>query len=300
MNVIKCENLTKCYGKLEAIQNMTFSIEENKITGLIGRNGAGKTTLLKTIAGYYQSSSGRVQVLSKDPFNNLEVTQNMIFVDDKMSFPPLLYLGDILNAAADFYENWNEELARGLFEYFSLSRKAYHEHLSKGMKSTFNMIIGIAARCPLTMFDEPTSGMDAAVRKDFYRALLKDYLQHPRTIVLSSHLVNEIEDILEDILLIKEGEVLLHLEVDELKKYAVGLRGKNEIVEKWVEGHEIIYQESFGVNQSYHVVRNLFNESTIEQIKKSGVEVTAVDVNDLCVYLTARQKGGIDDVFNKQ
>ncbi|WNF36165.1 ABC transporter ATP-binding protein [Bacillaceae bacterium IKA-2] len=299
MKVIECNNLTKVYSGIRALNNISFTIEENKITGLIGRNGAGKTTLLKMIAGFYRQTSGSLLVFSGNPFNNLRVSQNMIFIDDNMVMPTTLNLKEILASASTFYPNWDQQFAERLFNYFSLDPKQRHLNLSKGMKSTFNMIIGLAARCPLTIFDEPTTGMDAAVRKDFYRALLKDYLAYPRTIILSSHLLNEIDDLLEDILLIKNGEKFLHTSVNELKQYALGLSGTEEHINHSTTGKEILYKKIVGTNSCYVVVKNDYNEADLEEIRAKGIEITAVDSEDICVYLTNKTKGGIDDVFNR-
>ena len=299
MNVVQCNDLTKVYGRKAAVNNITVRIEENKITGLIGRNGAGKTTLLKMIAGYYTKSSGEVLVFNEDPFNNLQVSSNLIFIDDNMTFPISYTLKDILKTAATFYEHWDGKLATGLFNYFQLDKDQYHDKLSKGMKSTFNMIIGLSARCPLTIFDEPTTGMDAAVRKDFYRALLKDYLNHPRTMILSSHLLNEIEDVLEDVLLIKEGEKCLHLPIEQLKQYAVGLSGQEQAVTEATANADVIYQEKIGPNGLYVAVKNNYSDHELEQFKLKGIEVKSVSTTDVCVYLTNRNQGGIDDVFQR-
>lgn len=299
MNVVQCDNLIKSYGQLNALNQLSFELEENKITGLIGRNGAGKTTLLKLIAGYLKPTSGEIQVFSRNPFNNLCVAANIIFVDDNMSFPASFTLGDILTEAAKFYQNWNHDLARGLFDYFSLNPKQRHNRLSKGTKSTFNSIIGLASRCPLTIFDEPTTGMDSAVRKDFYRALLKDYLDYPRTMILSSHLLSEIEDILEDILLIKDGKKCLFLPVLEFKEFAMGLRGNSQAVRRVIEGEKIIYSEEFAPDSLYVVLERKIAQEQLEQAKQAGLEVQTVSTDDLCVYLTAKTKGGIDDVFKR-
>jgi ABC-2 type transport system ATP-binding protein len=281
------------------VHNLSFNLEPNKITGLIGRNGAGKTTLLKIMAGYLLPSTGSIEVFSQNPFNNLNVSANMIFIDDNMELPQAMNLEELLNATETFYENWDKELAHRLFDYFSLSPRQYHQNLSKGMKSTFNMILGIAARCPLTIFDEPTIGMDAAVRKDFYRALLKDFMQHPRSIILSSHLLNEISDILDDILLIKDGEQYLHMSVDDLKVYAIGMQGKEDIITEITANTEVLYQKKLGKDSVYVAVRNQFSEEVLQSVRFRGVEISAVTADDLCVYLTAKNKGGIDDVFDR-
>ncbi|MDF2858838.1 MAG: transporter, partial [Neobacillus sp.] len=204
----------------------------------------------------------------------------------------------ILEIAASFYGNWDHGLADRLFNYFSLNPLQHFSGLSKGMKSTFSMILGIAARCPLTIFDEPTTGMDAAVRKDFYRALLRDYLAYPRTIILSSHHLDEIEDLLEDILLLKDGKELLHLPVADLKEWAIGIQGKSSSVNEWIIDKEVVYTKSLAFNQVLAVIKNDLTEMEIQKIKSEGMGVTTVATSDLCVYLTSKTKGGIDDVFN--
>ncbi|MGI6448752.1 MAG: ABC transporter ATP-binding protein [Desulfitobacteriia bacterium] len=299
MTVIECINLRKSFKKTQALDDFSVLIEENKITGLIGRNGAGKTTLLKIIAGYLKPTSGEVKIFGQNPFNSLHVAANLIFVDEQMSFPESWTLEEILDSLGLFYPHWNKELAFRLLAYFSLNPKQTHSRLSKGMRSTFNVIIGLAARCPLTIFDEPTTGMDAAVRKDFYRALLKDYVAHPRTILLSSHLLSEIENILEDILLIKDGRKCLHLPVTELKYYALGLRGKTAALNQFLTGKEEFYREDFAPEQSFVVTKNDFSEAELRELKKAGISTSAVPTEDVCVYLTAQSKGGINDVFNR-
>lgn len=297
MNVIDCRGLTKVYGGTKALNNLSFTIEENKITGLIGRNGAGKTTLLKIIAGFMRETSGEVEVFSEKPFNNLFVSANVIYINDQMNFPTALTLKEILNVAATFYENWDHELAMRLFDYFSFHPTQLYNDLSKGMKSTFNMIVGLSARCRLTMFDEPTTGMDAAVRKDFYRALLKDYLAYPRTILLSSHHLNEIEDLLEDILLLKDGKEFLHMPMADLKGWAIGAQGLTANVKEWIQDREVIHLKTIGLDRMYAVVRNDFSEYEKQKAREAGLTFSPVSSSDVCVYLTSKTKGGIDDVF---
>jgi ABC-2 type transport system ATP-binding protein len=297
MNVVDCRGLSKVYGRTKALNDLTLTIEENKITGLIGRNGAGKTTLLKIIAGFIRETSGEVKVFSEEPFNNLYVSANVIYINDQMNFPTALSLKEILNVAATFYENWDHELAIRLFDYFSFHPTQQYNDLSKGMKSTFNMIVGLSARCALTMFDEPTTGMDAAVRKDFYRALLKDYLAYPRTILLSSHHLDEIEDLLEDILLLKDGKEYLHMPIADLKVWGIGIQGLTANVKEWIQDREVIHSKIIGLDHMYAVVRNDFSEYEKQQALEAGLSITPVSSSDVCVYLTSKTKGGIDDVF---
>ena len=297
--MIECKRVTKLYGNNKALNDMSFTINEGKITGLIGRNGAGKTTLLKTIAGYLKPTFGEILVHGMNPFNNLAVSQNLIFVDDNMAFHNSLTLKEILNTAKDFYPNWQEELANGLCRYFNLDLNKRHNQLSKGMKSTFNSVIGISSHCDITIYDEPTTGMDSAVRKDFYKALLKDYIDFPRTIILSSHLLGEIEEILEDILLVKAGKDLMHLSILELKEYAIGLKGSQKSIDEFAIGRECIHSEEFAPGNVYRIYKNNFEENEIEKVRLNGIEVSQVSADELCIYLTADFMGGITDVFKR-
>lgn len=296
MKIIECNRLTKAYGKFKALNNLSISIQKNKITGLIGRNGAGKTTLLKIIAGYWRESSGNVEVFGEQPFNNLLVSANTILIDEHMNFPDSITLGELLEFAGRFYEKWDMDFAQRLLNYFSFQPRDTYSNLSKGKKSTFNVIVGLSSRCALTLFDEPTTGMDAAVRKDFYRALLKDYIAYPRTIMISSHHLNEIEDILEEILLIDDGQKYLHLPIDKVKEYAIGIVGRTAVIQQWIHDKEVIFNQQLSEEDSYVVLKN---EYSIEEMKRLGFKVTSVTPNDLCVYLTNQVEGGIDDVFIK-
>ncbi|MBM7097477.1 ABC transporter ATP-binding protein [Bacillus sp. H-16] len=296
MNAVTCSHLTKTYREKKAVNDLSVSIEENKITGIIGRNGAGKTTFLQIVAGFQKPTSGEVMVFGENPFNSLNASANTIFINDTMNLPNSLTVYEILESAASFYPNWDKELAERLFEYFSFQRSQRHDRLSKGMRSTFNMILGLSSRCPLTIFDEPTTGMDAAVRSDFYRALLKDYLAHPRTILLSSHHLNEIEELIEDVFLIKDGTGHLYLSVSDLKEYGVGIQGPDEQVEEWIEGIDVFHKRDIPVNKSYAVIKR---EDLRSGYEKAGLTVSPVSATDMSMYLTEKRTGGIDDVFNR-
>ena len=294
MNVIDCQKVSKGFRRTNALEDITFELTEQKITGLIGRNGAGKTTLLKILAGLTKHKSGEISVFGKNPYNNIMVSANSILVDDQMTFPDSLTLEEILRSAPAFYQRWDAKLAGRLFQYFKLDSKQQHSKLSKGSKATFNMIFGLSTRCELTMFDEPTNGMDEAARTDFYRALLKDYIAHPRSILISSHHLTEIEHLLEDILLIHNGKVVLHQSLDKVKEYAVAVQGTIAEVEKWTEGEDILHSKRVDEQRQYVVVKN---NSKLEKARLEGAIIQMIPASEVCMYVTSETKGGIDDVF---
>lgn len=292
--MIQCHNVSKKYRSTTALADVTVSVPEHAIVGLVGRNGAGKTTLLKIIAGYLRPTSGEVSVFEQQPFDNLFVAANSILIDDSMVFPEVLALGEILDSCQRFYPNWDDLIARRLMTYFEFNENTYYYELSKGKKSTFKIIIGIATRAPLTLFDEPTSGMDRSVRQDFYRALLKDYLQHPRTIIISSHHIEEIEHLLAQLILIDNGKVRLHLPMDDIRDYAIGIKGEHEKVREWLKGKDVLYEEEIGIDDYYAVVTK---ENHLPSAEANGFAISAIPAADLAVYLTKKTKGVIDDVY---
>ena len=300
MKVIQCDNVSKSYKSCNAVKNLSFSIEENSITGLIGRNGAGKTTLLKLLSGFLKSTGGEVKVFNDNPFNNLNASTNTIFIDENMNFSRHLTLDEILRAAKNFYPNFNESMSRRVLEYFTLNINRKHSELSKGMKSTFNMTVGISSHCALTIMDEPTTGMDAAVRKEIYKIVLKDYIENPRTILISSHHLEELEDILEDILLLKEGSMYLHMPVVDLKEYSICFRGNVEAAKTLIKGRKVLYEENFGKDSIYLVIETKNFQEDIYASKAINIDAKSVSTNDLCIYLTNPKEGGINYVFGEK
>lgn len=299
LKIIQCDKVSKAYSKCVAVNNLSFSIEENSITGLIGRNGAGKSTLLKLLRGFLRPTQGTIKVFDENAFNNLKVAENTIFIDENMRYPKYSTLLEIIKAASSFYPNFDEVMSIKLMEYFAIDFDKKHDQLSKGMKSTFNMIIGIASHCSLTIMDEPTTGMDAAVRSDFYKIILKDYIESPRTMVISSHHLEELEDILEDILLLKDGTKCLHMPIEDLKEYAIGFTGREEAVRKFVNGKRVIHEESFGKDSIFVVCETINFQAEFNEAKLQGIEAKAISPNDLCIYLTSPREGGIGYVFSK-
>lgn len=297
MTVIEFTNVSKSYRTQKVLNGMNFNIQQGVLTGIIGRNGVGKTTLMKMIAGFTEETSGTVHVFGEKPFNSLKVSANSIFVDDAMGFPDALTLTDILKECERFYANWDQALANRLMDHFIFHQGARHRHLSKGKKSTFNAIVGLAAHCPLTIFDEPTTGMDAAVRKDFYRALLKDYIAHPRTILLSSHHIEEIEDVLEDALLVHGGVVHFHGPITDLQEMFVKLSGPAERLSHYTVGTNVVEMKK-GLSTSAWIVENSFSADVLVRMKAEGIRISPVSANDAYIMLTEQKRGGIDDVFN--
>ncbi|WP_274308776.1 ATP-binding cassette domain-containing protein [Solibacillus daqui] len=288
--MIFCEQLQKRYGKKVILANVSFQIGEPKIIGLIGRNGVGKSTLLKLLAGHLKPSNGKVEVVGQRAFQNLTVAANTVLIEDAMTFPTVLTLKEILHIAPKFYANFALELALELLKFSGISEKSYYYQLSKGQKAAFNLIYGIASRSAVTLLDEPMNGMDETIRDDMYRMILKDFLAYPRVIIISSHYLNEMEHLIEDILLLHEGQVELFATVDEVQNLAVKLVGQKENIEPYLANYEVFLTRDNGpVFEA--IVKN--NERPLpEQVRMQNLSAS-----DVCKVLTATKGGSIDDIY---
>lgn len=206
---VEVNRLTKSYGNVTAVQDVSFSMESNKIYGLLGRNGAGKTTIMHMLTSQLFATSGGLKVFEEHPYENRRVLNQICFIKESQKYPDIFRVADVLDLAEKIYPNWDHGLANTLINDFQLPLKRRMKKLSRGMLSAVGIIIGLASRAPLTIFDEPYLGLDAVARSLFYDRLIEDYGSHPRTIILSTHLIDEISEVLEHVMVLDNGKLVL-------------------------------------------------------------------------------------------
>jgi ABC-2 type transport system ATP-binding protein len=208
--------LTRRYRGQLALDDVSFDVAEGSITGLLGRNGAGKTTLLRIVAGQEFPSAGRVAVLGAGPAENEQVLRRIVLVREDQAYPDFR-VRHALRVASWCYPHWDAELAGALLEDFGVPPGRRIRNLSRGMRSALGIVIGLAARAEVTLFDEPYVGLDAVARQLFYDRLLAGYASHPRTVLLSTHLIDEAAGLLERVVVIDRGKVVLDAAADEMR-----------------------------------------------------------------------------------
>ena len=188
------------------------------IHGLLGRNGAGKTTLMQMLTAQGFATSGQVRVFGEDPWENAEGARPDLLHPRGPALPRQLHRPARPRRRRGWSSrSWDEEFASALVDDFGLRRKQRIKKLSRGQLSAVGVVIGLASRAPLTFFDEPYLGLDAVARQLFYDRLLADYAEHPRTVVLSTHLIDEVSDLIEHVVLIDQGRILLDEDADALR-----------------------------------------------------------------------------------
>jgi ABC-2 type transport system ATP-binding protein len=284
---IETTDLRIRYGDTEALHGLDLNLPGGKIYGLLGRNGAGKSTLLGALAGFRKPSAGTVRIGGRPVFENLAVTSQICLVrEDSSVGDPTDRLEDILEMAKFLRPTWDAPYAEELMARFALPRKRSLNAVSRGQRSAFGVVVGLASRAPLTMFDEAHLGMDAPTRQLFLDEMLRDYLENPRTFIISTHLIEEQAPLFEEVLIIDRGRLLVHEELDELRTRGVSVTGPVDKVASFTAGLTVVGRQRLGPTEQAMVYGALGDEQR-RQAKAEGLELGPVGVQDLFIHLTA-------------
>jgi len=283
--IIEVKGLTKSYKGVTTISDVNFSIEAGKIYGLLGRNGAGKTTIMNMITAQLFPTSGEIKVFGVAPYENASVLSKICFIKESQKYPDHFRISDVLGFCSSLFPNWDQEYAYSLIEDFRLPVNRRIQKLSRGMLSSVGIIIGLASRAPITIFDEPYLGLDAVARSIFYSRLLEDYGTHPRTIILSTHLIDEVSRMLEHVLVIDNGKLIIDEEADAIRGKAFNIVGPSKKVDSFIIGKETLKREIIGSLVSTTVMGDL-NQKIHMQAEELGLEITPVSLQELVVHLT--------------
>lgn len=284
---IEVKNLTKKYkgdGNF-ALNNMSFTLDEPKIYGLLGRNGAGKTTFMNILSGQIMASSGRIKVDGENPFDNQRLTESICLIKEGGNFKRDLKIKNVLKIYSYFYPTWDQALADELIKEYKLQLNSKVKTLSKGMESALGIIVGLASKAPITVFDEPYIGLDAAARKKFYEILMEEYEAEKRTIIFSTHLIDEVSLLFEEILIFQEGALVLKEEADLLRNNTFAVSGTIEKVEAFIAGKEVFEKKQLAGMMTAYVYGDK------QKAKNQGLNVDGVPIQELMIYLTEGKEG---------
>jgi ABC-2 type transport system ATP-binding protein len=279
---ISAAGLTRRYHDQVALDDVTVEIEAGSVTGLLGRNGAGKTTLLRILAGHEFPSSGTVSVLGAAPAENECVLRRMVLVREDQAYPDIK-VGHALRAASWFYPNWDAALADTLIADFGLRPGKAVKKLSRGQRSALGITVGLAARAEVTLFDEPYAGLDAVARQIFYDRLLADYAEYPRTILLSTHLIDEAAALFESVVVIDRGRVVLQAAADGLRGVATTVSGPVLAVDEFTAGRPVWERRSLGSQASVVTVGQL-DETARARARALGLDLVPLTLQQLVVH----------------
>jgi ABC-2 type transport system ATP-binding protein len=245
-SLVSARNVSKSYGTLRAVDDVSFEVEKGCITGLIGPNGAGKTTLLKAVLGL-TDCEGSLSVLGLDPFRQRkELMQNICFIADVAVLPRWIRVNQLLDFVEAVHNHFSRKRAEELLQRTKIPAKAKVRELSKGMVTQLHLSIITAIDAKLLVLDEPTLGLDIIFRKEFYGNLLEDYFNEERTIIITTHQVEEIENLLTNVMFINDGRIVLDASMENVPGQFVELLATAENADRARKLDPIFEREVFG------------------------------------------------------
>lgn len=277
-SVIEARNLGKSYGKFNALKNVSFEIPLGRIVGVIGANGAGKTTMLNAILGLTRYD-GELKVMGQNPSTNrAKLMEDVCFISDVATLPRWMTVEQVLDYVESVHPKFNMEVALDYLSRTTVPLDKKVRKLSKGMITQTHLAVVMAIDAKLLVLDEPTLGLDIIFRKGFYSSLLEEYFDKKRTIVVTTHQVEEIEHILSDVIFIRDGEINLHETMDDLAERFCQVLVDEEDAERARGFGPISEQKAFGR------LNFIYNGVNRKKLKELG-DVKMVGLADLFVAI---------------
>jgi ABC-2 type transport system ATP-binding protein len=274
--IIMAKNVNKRFGNQQILSNINLSIESGKIVGLIGPNGAGKTTLLKGILGL-SPVEGELTVLGLDPHKNrVSLLEQVSFIADTAVLPGWMTVEQVINYVEDVHPRFSRKKCQDFLQNSKIKQKTLISKLSKGMVVQLHLALIMAIDSKLLVLDEPTLGLDIIYRKQFYTSLLNDYYDADKTILITTHQVEEIEEVLTDLIFIHEGKIILNESMEEVANQFVE-------VEVSMEHKDAAMAESpLDCRSTLGGFRMIYQGKSIEKLSNIG-KVTTPDLADIFV-----------------
>ncbi|HWT76354.1 MAG TPA: ABC transporter ATP-binding protein [Mobilitalea sp.] len=280
MNGIELKNLTKHYGNLCALEQVNLTLEENKIYGLLGRNGAGKTTLLNIITNRIFADDGEATVDGETVVNNDKALGKIYMLSEKLYYPERMKINNIFQWTKSFYPDFDKAYAIRLCEMFELNPNKTLRSLSTGYLTIFKLIIALSVNVPYLLLDEPVLGLDAYHRDLFYRILLEKFSEKPCTIVISTHLIEEVSGIIEEVIIMKQGKLIHKEACEELLSKGYTISGKAADVDAFIADRRVIGVDTLGGLKVAYLLGK--PDSNISK----DLEISHLDLQKLFIQLT--------------
>ena len=212
---IEISNLTKNFGDLTALDDVTVSLEQGQIVGLLGPNGSGKTTLIKILNGLLQPTSGGVTINGIAP--GVETKKVVAYLPDRNALPDYMTASQLMDIYEDFFEDFDRLKAEAMVDDLGINRKQTMKKMSKGTKEKLQLCLVMARQAEVYLLDEPIGGVDPATRDYILRTIISNYNENA-VVLISTHLIADVESVLDDVVFIKDGRVVLHKAADEIRE----------------------------------------------------------------------------------
>lgn len=277
---IEIKNLTKHFGGVCALDNVSTKFESNRIYGLLGRNGAGKSTLLNIISNRIMPDSGSVIIDGEPAWENDRMLKRLYIMSENNFYPEKMKIRSVFKWTKEFYPDFDMDYAVNLAEQFELDVNKNPKSLSTGFSSIFKLIIALSVNVPYVFFDEPVLGLDANNRDLFYRLLIEKYSSTPFTAVISTHLIDEVSGVIDGIVIIKNGKVIKDETRDTLLSQGYTVSGNANAVDAYIAGRNVMGVNTLGGLKTAYILGD--QDATAQD----GLEFSTLDLEKLFIQLT--------------
>ena len=286
MNAIQIKNITKRYKGVTALDDVSLSFEFGKIYGFLGRTGAGKSTLINILANRIFADQGAVLIDGIPAKENMGVHEKIFCMSEADLYDRDLKVKEHFKWTNRFYSDFDLEKALALSRKFELDVNKRFKALSKGYQSIFKLIVALSINVPYVIFDEPVLGLDANHRELFYSLLLKELENNERTLLLATHLIEEVSNIIEEVVLIDKGKILLQKTVEDLLETGYSVSGLAQEVDRYCDGRNVIGYDELG---NLKVAYVLGEKAALP--KGSNLQIAAMNLQKLFVKMTEKGEG---------
>jgi ABC-2 type transport system ATP-binding protein len=281
MNSIELIGVSKDFGNVKALQDINLTFEEGKIYGLLGRNGAGKTTMLKIIYEMLFPSTGTVRVDGREIGGDDTALGKMFFIGEKNYFPEQFTVEKAFYWMKQFRTEFDPAYAKRLADAFGLNIKKKIKSLSTGYASIIKNILALASNAPFILLDEPVLGLDANHRDMFYKFMIEKYSESPFTAIISTHLIEEVANVVEHVVIVKDGRVIRDEPRETLLESGYSVSGRAEDVHAFINGREVLGIDALGGFETAY----LFGECSKNELPE-GLEISKMNLQRLFIQLT--------------
>lgn len=282
MSVIKIDNVTKKYGKNIALDNVSAEIESGRIYGLLGRNGAGKSTLLNIITNRVFATSGTCSIDGEKLLDNDKALSHIYAMNEAVTMPLSMTFKRCMNVTADFYKNFDKDYALSLAEKFRLDPKKRLSALSTGYLTIAKIILTLSSGADFLFFDEPVLGLDANHRDLFYRLLVERFADQNCGIVISTHLIEECQALVENVIMINKGKIIAAGATDDILSQGYSITGAERIVTDYCRDKTVLSQRKIGT------ICSAYLKGKPENVPDS-LEVSRPDLQQVFINLTGEE-----------
>ena len=281
MSGLEVKHVTKRFGQVTAVNDVSVAFENGKIYGLLGRNGAGKSTLLNVITNRIFPDGGEVLIGGLSARENDAAQQQIYMMSEKSYYPDSMRVTEAFKCTEGFYGGFDREYAAKLCDLFGLNPKKKIKELSTGYGSIFKLIAALSVTVPFVLLDEPVLGLDANHRELLYKLILETFSEKPRTIVLSTHLIEEVSGLIEEVVIIKKGQVIRQQPTEELLSMGYTVSGPAAKVDEYVTGKEILGEDTLGGLKTAYLMGQPGKEALPEYL-----QIGKMDLQKLFIRLT--------------